>query len=40
MAKMYGGSPSKGMKGGKGAKGFVATPASMVSKKGPVQKGR
>lgn len=35
MAKMFGGSPSKGMKGSKGAsKGFVNTPASMTSKKG------
>lgn len=38
MGKMYGGNPSKGMKAGKGGKGFVATPASMVSKKGPVKK--
>lgn len=34
MAKMYG-APSKGMKGSKGmTKGFVNTPATMVSKKG------
>jgi hypothetical protein len=34
MGKMYGG-PSKGMKGSKSTKkGFVDTPASMVSKKG------
>lgn len=32
MAKMYGSSKGKGAKSG--AKGFVATPATMVSKKG------
>lgn len=37
MGKMYGNS-SKGMKGGKNPKGFVETPASMVTKKGPVKK--
>lgn len=38
MAKMYGG-PSKGMKGAKsGAKGFVNTPATMVSGKKGLKK--
>ena len=32
MANMYG-PKAKGMKGSKGDKGFVATPASMTSKK-------
>jgi hypothetical protein len=41
MAGLYG-PKGKGMKGGKGDKGFVATPASMTSKKikGGSQVGR
>ena len=34
MAKMYGGAPAKGMKGGKTSKGFMDTPATLATKKG------